>query len=138
MQFHTMRMRWMRLPSTRSALWTNPLYELPDDLGGQFPDVGILPHQVEEPLHIDVGFLLGGNQAPQFGYAGFERFLLILVVRTQLHKTLVADYALKVVLRCLLSRGISTFFHITQKSRMYDSIDMLPLWKTAKKLNCLL
>ena len=35
--------------------------------GGQFPDVGILLYQVEEPLHIDIGFLLGCNYAPQLG-----------------------------------------------------------------------
>ena len=45
----------------------NLLYEFPDDLGGQFPDVGILLYQVEEPLHIDIGFLLGCNYAPQLG-----------------------------------------------------------------------
>ena len=76
----------------------NLFNELPDMLCVQVPDVGILPHKVEEALHIDAGFLLGGNQAAQLGHTGFERFLLILVVFVQLHKTLIADFALKIVL----------------------------------------
>lgn len=76
----------------------NLFNERPDQLCVQFPDVGILPHKVEKALHIDAEFLLGGNQAAQLGHTGFERFLLILVVFAQLHKTLIADFALKVVL----------------------------------------
>jgi hypothetical protein len=58
----------------------NPVYEFPQNFGRKFLDVGVLSDDLEKTPHIDRFFAAVGNLCFKGWDAGFQFFLLVLVV----------------------------------------------------------
>ena len=73
------------------------LNELPDDLGGQFFDVRVLPYKGQEAVNIHGAFLFGSDQLFQLGYPSFQTFLFFLIAGAHLCKTLIGNLTFNIV-----------------------------------------
>ena len=74
------------------------LNHFPQEGGGQFFKSKVLSHNPHEFLGVDGGGLRLGKFLLQSGSPVFQFPLLLLIVRRQLHETLVADFAAYIVL----------------------------------------
>ncbi len=70
----------------------------PDDLGGQFLNVGVPAYQLQEGIHVRSVLGHGANGCFQFPDARFKCFLFILVAGCHFGKALIADFSIKIIL----------------------------------------
>ena len=76
----------------------NLLHELSDNFRCEFRDFGVLAYQRKEVIGVECCFFFCRNGCPQFGYPLLKGMLLRFVVSGHLGKTLIRDFALKVIL----------------------------------------